>query len=67
MAAIRIYVRLRDTPRVDGLCPYCHNPALALYYVQRWDVNDGIDYVAERIGCGDCHKWVSPLKEYTAK
>lgn len=64
MAAIRIYVRFRDDPDVEGLCPYCFNPALQLYHIQRWDINDGIRVVGERVACRDCRKWTSPIKEY---
>lgn len=63
MAAINQYVRFRDTPRVDGLCPKCFNPSLKLYILQRinWD---GITNLGERVACADCHIWTTDLKEY---
>lgn len=64
MAAINQYVHFRDTPRPDGLCPQCHNPALKLYRLQRLDLT-GITPIGTRLGCADCKGWVEPLKELT--
>lgn len=59
MAAIRMWVPFRESPRPDGLCPLCFNPSLKLYTLQ--SVNwDGITPIAHRIGCRDCNKWVGP-------
>jgi hypothetical protein len=62
MAAIQIYVRFSDTPRVDGLCPKCWKPALRQYILQNIDL-DGITTLGTRTACSDCHIWVEPLQK----
>lgn len=59
MAAIRMWVPFRETPRPDGLCPICFNPSLKVYTLQQVDL-DGITPIATRIGCRDCNKWIAP-------
>lgn len=63
MASITKYVRLRDMPSVEGLCPHCWNPSLKLYYLEKFSL-EGIDILGERVMCPDCRKWIGPLKEY---
>ncbi|AXH47336.1 hypothetical protein SEA_EDEN_41 [Microbacterium phage Eden] len=59
MAAVNMWVHFRETERPDGLCPYCHNPALKLYHLQRLDM-DGLTIIGERIACTDCRKFIGP-------
>jgi hypothetical protein len=63
MAAAYHYVAYRESPRVDGLCPHCFNPALKLYTYQRIDW-DGITDIGTRVGCRDCKVYIEPLKEF---
>ena len=59
MAAIRLWVPFRETPRPDGLCPICFNPSLKTFTLQSVDL-DGITPLAHRDGCRDCNKWIGP-------
>ena len=59
MAAIRLWVPFRETPRPDELCPICFNPSLKTYTLQSINL-DGITLLATRHGCRDCNKFVGP-------
>jgi hypothetical protein len=63
MAAIKTYVRFRDTHDPDDLCPKCFNPGLKRFILQEMSM-DGITNLGERIACTDCRIWTGPLEEY---
>lgn len=63
MAAAYHYTHYRETPRPDGLCPHCHNPALKTFTRIRIDW-DGVTDVGTRVACTDCRVWIEPLKEF---
>ncbi|UGL61855.1 hypothetical protein SEA_FRANKLIN22_42 [Microbacterium phage Franklin22] len=67
MAAVNMYVRFKETERPDELCPFCHNPALQVFHLQRLDM-DGLTILGHRVGCVDCRKFIGPVipaKEFT--